>query len=130
MMKMRLAAVMGAAMIVMMSCSGTPAYAEEKGNAVTVETVTEGTETKTENETEAEEKNSREEEGILTSVPLDPSIVTRLTAGMDPEIVEVLLENPKLMALLMPTLHVTVTDSAAHADSPCHCDGQHGEDRL
>ena len=43
MMKMRLAAVMGAAMIVMMSCSGTPAYAEEKGNAVTVETVTEGT---------------------------------------------------------------------------------------
>ena len=112
MMKMRLAAVMGAAMIVMMSCSGTPAYAEEKGNAVTVETVTEGTETKTENETEAEEKNSREEEGILTSVPLDPSIVTRLTAGMDPEIVEVLLENPKLMALLMPTLHVTVTDSA------------------
>ena len=112
MMKMRLAAVMGAAMIVMMSCSGTPAYAEEKGNAVTVETVTEGTETKTENETEAEEKNSREEEGILTSVPLDSSVMTRLTAGMDPEIVEVLLENPKLMALLMPTLHVTVTDSA------------------
>jgi len=104
---------MGAAMIVMMSCSGTPAYAEEKGNAVTVETVTEGTETKTENETEEEEKNSREEEGILTSVPLDPSIVTRLTAGMDPDIVEVLLENPKLMALLMPTLHVTVTDSTA-----------------
>ena len=31
---------------------------------------------------------------------------------MDPEVVEVLLKNPKLLAYFLPTLHVTVTDTS------------------
>ena len=104
--KVRLAALFATVMMGMMSCSGTPAYAQENRTSMTVEKET------AETETEPEAENSQEEPDILSSIPLDPSVLARLTAGMDPDIVEVLLENPKLMALLMPTLHVTVTDSA------------------
>ena len=103
--KVRFAALFATVMMGMMSCSGTPAYAQENGTSMTVEK--EATET----ETEPEAESSQEEPDILSSIPMDPSVLARLTAGMDPDIVEVLLENPKLMALLMPTLHVTVTDS-------------------
>ena len=103
--KVRFAALFATVMMGMMSCSGTPAYAQENGNTMAVEK--KAAETEKEPETEI----SQEEPDILSSVPLDPSVLARLTAGMDPDIVEVLLENPKLMALLMPTLHVTVTDS-------------------
>ena len=104
--KVRFAALFAAVMMGMMSCSGTPAYAQENRTAMTVEK--EAAET----ESEPEAESSQEGSDILSSVPLDPSVLARLTAGMDPDIVEVLLENPKLMAMLMPTLHVTVTDSA------------------
>ena len=104
--KVRLAALFATVMMGMMSCSGTPAYAQENGNTMAVEKKA------AETEKEPETESSQEEPDILSSVPLDPSVLARLTAGMDPDIVEVLLENPKLMALLMPTLHVTVTDSA------------------
>ena len=104
--KVRLAALFATVMMGMMSCSGTPAYAQENANTMAVEKKA------AETESEPEAESSQEEPDILSSVPLDPSVLARLTAGMDPDIVEVLLENPKLMALLMPTLHVTVTDSA------------------
>ena len=107
--KVRFAALFATVMMGMMSCSGTPAYAQENRTSMTVEKETAET---AETETEPEAESSQEEPDILSSVPLDPSVLARLTAGMDPDIVEVLLENPKLMALLMPTLHVTVTDSA------------------
>ena len=103
--KVRLAALFATVMMGMMSGSGTPAYAQENGNTMAVEKKA------AETEKEPETESSQEEPDILSSVPLDPSVLARLTAGMDPDIVEVLLENPKLMALLMPTLHVTVTDS-------------------
>ena len=106
--KVRFAALFATVMMGMMSCSGTPAYAQENRTSMTVEKETAET---AETETEPEAESSQEEPDILSSVPLDPSVLARLTAGMDPDIVEVLLENPKLMALLMPTLHVTVTDS-------------------
>ena len=104
--KVRFAALFATVMMGMMSCSGTPAYARENGNTMAVEKKA------AETEKEPETESSQEEPDILSSVPLDPSVLARLTAGMDPDIVEVLLENPKLMAMLMPTLHVTVTDSA------------------
>ena len=103
--KVRFAALFATVMMGMMSCSGTPAYAQENGNTMAVGKKA------AETEKEPETESSQEEPDILSSVPLDPSVLARLTAGMDPDIVEVLLENPKLMALLMPTLHVTVTDS-------------------
>ena len=103
--KVRFAALFATVMMGMMSCSGTPAYAQENSSIVAVEKETAKT------ETEPEAESSQKEPDILSSIPLDSSVMGRLTAGMDPDIVEVLLENPKLMALLMPTLHVTVTDS-------------------
>ena len=109
MIKTRLAALFTAVMMLMASCSGTPAYAQENRTSMTVEKETAET---AETETEPEAESSQEEPDIISSIPLDPSVLARLTVGMDPDIVEVLLENPKLMALLMPTLHVTVTDSA------------------
>ena len=104
--KVRFAALFATVMMGMMSCSCTPAYAQENISIVAVEKETAKT------ETEPEAESSQKEPDILSSIPLDSSVMGRLTAGMDPDIVEVLLENPKLMALLMPTLHVTVTDSA------------------
>ena len=86
--KVRLAALFATVMMGMMSCSGTPAYAQENGNTMAVEKKA------AETEKEPETESSQEEPDILSSVPLDPSVLARLTAGMDPDIVEVLLENP------------------------------------
>ena len=79
--KVRFAALFAAVMMGMMSCSGTPAYAQENRTAMTVEK--EAAET----ESEPEAESSQEGSDILSSVPLDPSVLARLTAGMDPDIV-------------------------------------------
>ena len=139
--KARLAAMFTAVMMGMMSCSGTPAYAQDNTTAAITENenkdpmgTTETTEDKesdtvesiteflgvmkteepaeTDGTEEPAEAGEKETTDILSSVPLDTSVISRLAVGLDPEIVEVLLENPKLMALIMPTLHVTVTDNA------------------
>ena len=111
--KARLAALFTAVMIVMMSCSGTPAYAEERGTILTAEAEEKESASDDGQEKEADDTSGSEKEaGILSTIPLDPSVMAYFTAGMDPDIVEALLENPKLMALFIPTLHVTVTDSA------------------
>ena len=47
-----------------------------------------------------------------TGLPFDVDVLSMLFAGMDPEILEVLKENPKLLALILPTLHVTVRDGS------------------
>ena len=85
--KVRFAALFATVMMGMMSCSGTPAYARENGNTMAVEKKA------AETEKEPETESSQEEPDILSSVPLDPSVLARLTAGMDPDIVEMLLEN-------------------------------------
>ena len=113
MIKARLAALFTAVMIGMMSCSGTPAYAEERGTILTAEAEEKESASDDGQEQEADDMSGSEKEaGILSTIPLDPSVMAYFTAGMDPDIVEALLENPKLMALFIPTLHVTVTDSA------------------
>ena len=47
-----------------------------------------------------------------TTLPFDTDVLTTLLAGMDPEILEVLKEHPKLIAMLLPTLHVTVREGS------------------
>ncbi len=50
--------------------------------------------------------------GEDTTLPFDTDVLTTLLAGMDPEILEVLREHPKLIAMLLPTLHVTVREGS------------------
>ena len=46
------------------------------------------------------------------TLPFDTDVLTTLLAGMDEELLEVLKEHPKLIAMLLPTLHVTVRDGS------------------
>ena len=52
------------------------------------------------------------ESGEGNTFPFDTDALTTLLAGMDPEILEVLKEHPKLIAMLLPTLHVTVREGS------------------
>ena len=52
------------------------------------------------------------ESGEDNTFPFDTDALTTLLAGMDPEILEVLKEHPKLIAMLLPTLHVTVREGS------------------
>lgn len=51
------------------------------------------------------------EEQVRSCLPItDTSAFTDILSDLDPEVAEVLLKNPKLLAYFLPTLHVTVTD--------------------
>lgn len=52
------------------------------------------------------------ESGEDTTLPFDADVLTTLLAGMDEELLEVLKEHPKLIAMLLPTLHVTVKEGS------------------
>ena len=53
-----------------------------------------------------------DESGEDDALPFDTDVLTTLLTGMDPEILEVLKEHPKLIAMFLPTLHVTVRESS------------------
>ena len=53
-----------------------------------------------------------DESGEDNALPFDADVLTTLLAGMDEELLEVLKEHPKLIAMLLPTLHVTVRDGS------------------
>ena len=53
-----------------------------------------------------------DENGEDTTLPFDADVLTTLLAGMDEELLEVLKEHPKLIAMLLPTLHVTVREGS------------------
>ena len=49
----------------------------------------------------------------LSGIPgLNLDVYADILSDLDPEVAEVLLKNPKLLAYILPTLHVTVTDNA------------------
>lgn len=49
----------------------------------------------------------------LSGIPgLNLDVYADILSNLDPEVAEVLLKNPKLLAYILPTLHVTVTDNA------------------
>lgn len=49
----------------------------------------------------------------LSGIPgLNLDVYADIISDLDPEVAEVLLKNPKLLAYFLPTLHVTVTDNA------------------
>ena len=78
----------------------------------------------TEDTTEADSDDNEGGQEGLESFLSDPDVLRMLMAGMDPEILEVLKEHPKLIAMLLPTLHVTVTEGKVTIS----IDGQGEED--
>ena len=58
------------------------------------------------------EQADESESGEDAALPFDADVLTTLLAGMDEELLEVLKEHPKLIAMLLPTLHVTVRDGS------------------
>ena len=60
----------------------------------------------------AAEQADESESGEDNTLPFDADVLTTLLAGMDPEILEVFKEHPKLIAMFMPTLHVTVREGS------------------
>ena len=61
---------------------------------------------------DAAEQTDTSESGEDNTLPFDTDVLTTLLAGMDPEILEVLKEHPKLIAMFLPTLHVTVREGS------------------
>ena len=105
------------------SAADTESIKETSADAVTAETevkdsVGDETETVADGEETADNEASETGEIDLSSLDLsqipgiDASLFTDILADMDPEVVEVLLKNPKLLAYFLPTLHVTVTDTS------------------
>ena len=58
------------------------------------------------------EQADESESGEDAALPFDTDVLNTLLAGMDPEILEVLKEHPKLIAMFLPTLHVTVREGS------------------
>lgn len=126
MMKMKLAALMAAAMIATVTMPSVTVFAQgnDPGAATAVETsAAETTEAENEaSETEAETGAAEGQEtesgdgfdldslDLLGISGIDADAYAGLLSELDPEVMEVLLKNPKLLAYFLPTLHVTVTD--------------------
>ena len=82
---------------------------DEKGSTDEESKEPEAEATGDEEKTEAFDLSSLDISGI-PGVNLD--VYTDILSDLDPEVAEVLLKNPKLLAYFLPTLHVTVTDNA------------------
>ena len=137
MMKMRIAAVLAAVMIGTAALPAVTVFAQgndpeqttaaETAAAPETTAVTETAEPDAKNDADTESKEleseaAGEEEKAepfdlssldLSGIPgMNLDIYTDILSELDPEVLEVLLKNPKLMAYLLPTLHVTVTDTS------------------
>ena len=137
MMKMRIAAVLAAVMIGTAALPTITVFAQgndpeqttaaETAAAPETTAVTEIAEPGAKNDADAESKEPEseaagEEEKAepfdlssldLSGIPgMNLDIYTDILSELDPEVLEVLLKNPKLLAYLLPTLHVTVTDTS------------------
>ena len=122
MMKKKLTALLASVLILVMVFPATAfAYAPESE-----QTPTESAEApvSTEDTTEADSDDNEGSQEGLESFLSDPDVLRVLMAGMDPEILEVLKEHPKMIAMLLPTLHVTVTEGKVTIS----IDGQTEED--
>lgn len=125
MMKMRIAAALAAVMIGTAALPTVTAFAKENDPEQTAAAETtaaaEMTAPAAESK-EAEPEAAGDEEKTetfdlssldLSGIPgLNLDVYADILSDLDPEVAEVLLKNPKLLAYILPTLHVTVTDNA------------------
>ena len=120
MMRRKLAALLAAILFGTAAVPTTIAYAQ--GNDPDAAAVTEVTETtekeaavQTDDTAEAGETEGEitEEEALSEVARLitgNPDFFSAMIGDMDPETLEILMKNPKLLGYFLPTLHVTVTD--------------------
>ena len=139
MMKMRIAAALAAVMIGTAALPTVTVFAqgndpEQTAAAETTAAAAESTaetsavtETDEKGSTDAESKETESEAAgdekktetfdlsslDLSGIPgVNLDVYADILSDLDPEVAEVLLKNPKLLAYILPTLHVTVTDNA------------------
>jgi len=142
MMKMRIAAVLAAMMIGTAALPTVTAFAQGNDpeqtaaaettapaaeSAAETSAVTETAETDEKGSTDAESKETESEAAgdekktetfdlsslDLSGIPgVNLDVYADILSDLDPEVAEVLLKTPKLLAYFLPTLHVTVTDNA------------------
>lgn len=142
MMKMRIAAALAAVMIGTAALPTVTAFAQGNDpeqtaaaettapaaeSAAETSAVTETAETDEKGSTDAESKETESETAgdekktetfdlsslDLSGIPgVSLDVYADILSDLDPEVAEVLLKNPKLLAYILPTLHVTVTDNA------------------
>lgn len=111
MIKKKLTAMIAVLLVcVMLFPTAAFAYASD-GESTPVETQTAQSADVPETDNAAEQADESES-GEDDALPFDTDVLTTLLAGMDPEILEVLKEHPKLIALFLPTLHVTVREGS------------------
>lgn len=120
MMKRKLAAFIAVLMIGALMMPVTYAYAQGTDpDAVAVETVTteetEETDVIEPEEVEETPEFLSEEDALSEVAELitgNPDFFSEIIEDLDPEVMAVLMENPKLLGYFLPTLHVTVTDGS------------------
>ena len=142
MMKMKIAAALAAVMIGTAALPTVTAFAQGNDpeqtaaaettapaaeSAAETSAVTETAETDEKGSTDAESKETESEAAgdekktetfdlsslDLSGIPcVNLDVYADILSDLDPEVAEVLLKNPKLLAYILPTLHVTVTDNA------------------
>lgn len=123
-MKKRVMAFVLAAVVIGTLTPATFAFAQ--GNDPDAQVVTETSETETEKNAEksadsadadGSEEAITEEEALSEVAKLitgNADFFNSIISDLDPETLEILMENPKLLGYFLPTLHVTVTDNAVH----------------
>lgn len=120
MIRRKLAALVAALMIGTLMMPVTYAYAQGTDpDAAAVETVTEAepddVETIEPEEVEETPESISEEDALSEVAELitgNQDFFSEIIEDLDPEVMAVLMENPKLLGYFLPTLHVTVTDGA------------------
>ena len=111
MIKKKLTAMIAALLVCMMLFPMTAFAYVPDGEDTTAETPTAQEADTTETVSNAEPVDTADDQEDST-LPFDTDVLTTLLAGMDPEILEVLTEHPKLIAMFLPTLHVTVREGS------------------
>ena len=96
------------------STAETSAVTETAETAANDGTDAENKETESEAAVDEEKKETFDLSSLdLSGIPgVNLDVYADILSDLDPEVAEVLLKNPKLLAYILPTLHVTVTDNA------------------
>ena len=120
MMKRKLAALLAAVLLGTAAVPTTVVFAQ--GNDPDAAAVTDAAETKAQTDEEQAGETAEvtesggeisEEEALSEVAKLltgNPDFFSTVIGDLDPETLEILMKNPKLLGYFLPTLHVTVTD--------------------
>jgi len=126
MMKRKLAALLAAILLGTAAVPTTVVFAQ--GNDPDAAAVTDAAETKAQTDEEQAGETAEvtesggeisEEEALSEVAKLltgNPDFFSTVIGDLDPETLEILMKNPKLLGYFLPTLHVTVTDGTVKID--------------